>query len=251
MARPTKTGLDYFQMDVDTDDKFELIEAKHELIGFAIVVKLYQRIYKSGYFIDWNEEMLLIFKKSINVDINTINVVINDCLKYGIFDKILYEKYSILTSSGIQKRFIAACDRRKSLELIKEYIIVDINSINVTITWVNAYISTQSKVKESKEKEREREEENLLPPEIQKRVSENSEKELNDVFIEISKDKRWVETICMNFQLKSKDKVLDYLEQFMKKLLNEGTDKKSIKDTKSHFARWLNLQIYEKPVKSA
>ena len=48
MARPIKTGLDYFPMDVDTDEKFELIEAKHEIVGFGIVIKLFQRIYKSG-----------------------------------------------------------------------------------------------------------------------------------------------------------------------------------------------------------
>ena len=96
------------------------------------------------------------------------------------------------------------------------------------------------------------ERENIIPsPEIQKFIDGNSEKELKDVFIEISKDQRWIETICMNFQLKTKDKALDYLEQFMKKLLNEGTDRKSIKDTKSHFARWLTIQIYEKPTKSA
>lgn len=153
MARPIKTGLDYFPMDVDTDEKFELIEAKHDLVGFGIVVKLYQKIYKSGYFIYWDEEKLLIFKKSINVDKNKVIDVINDCLEYGVFDLTLYDKYKILTSKGIQKRFLSACERRKYIELIKNYIIVDINCINVAITWVNDYNSTQSKVKESKVKE--------------------------------------------------------------------------------------------------
>jgi hypothetical protein len=153
MARPTKTGLDYFPMDVNTDEKFELIEAKHELVGFAIVIKLFQKIYKEGYFLCWNEEKLLLFKKSVNVDINKINDVINDCFTYNIFNKELYDKYKILTSSGIQKRFLSACDRRKTVDLVKNYVIVDINSINVTITWVNDCNGTQSKVKESKVEE--------------------------------------------------------------------------------------------------
>jgi hypothetical protein len=36
--------------------------------------------------------------------------------------------------------------------LIKNYVIVDINGLNVNINWINADISTQSKVKESKVK---------------------------------------------------------------------------------------------------
>jgi hypothetical protein len=152
MARNVKSGLDYFPLDVDTDDKFELIEAKHELIGFAIIIKLFQRIYKAGYYLEWNDEKLLIFKKSINVDINTINDVINDCLKYGIFNEALFKKYKILTSSGIQKRYFQACERRKILNLHKEFIIVDINETNVNINWINDDKSTQRKEKKIKEK---------------------------------------------------------------------------------------------------
>jgi hypothetical protein len=152
MSRPLKNGLDYFPMDVTTDDKFELIEAKHGLVGFAIIVKLFQKIYKEGYYLDWNEEKLLLFKKAINVDTNLLNDVIKDCLRYCIFNQKLFDEFKILTSSGIQKRYLNACDRRKSVDLIKEHVIVDINSINVDINWINTYISTQSKVKESKVK---------------------------------------------------------------------------------------------------
>jgi len=173
MARPTKQGLDYFPMDVTTDDKFELIEAKHGITGFGIVVKLFQKIYKEGCYLEWSEEKLLIFKKNINVDINTINEVINDCLCYEIFDKNIHKKYSILTSSGIQKRFFAACDRRKNVELNKKYIIVDINEVNVNINWINDCKSTQSKVKESKEEKSKVNNEVEIPLCLQ-----------NDIFIE-------------------------------------------------------------------
>ena len=56
MARPVKSGLNYFPMDVDMDDKVELIEAKHGITGFGILIKLYQKIYKEGYYINWKEE---------------------------------------------------------------------------------------------------------------------------------------------------------------------------------------------------
>ena len=158
MPRPLKQGLDYFPLDVITDDKFELIEAKHEIIGFGILVKLYQKIYKEGYYINWNEEMSLLFSKRINVDINKVNAVINDSLCYHIFNQELFSKYKILTSAGIQKRYFNAIGRRKTVSLYEKYIIVDINPINVNINWINDDISTQSKVKYSKEDLREREE---------------------------------------------------------------------------------------------
>ena len=153
MSRPLKTGLDYFPMDVEMDDKVELIEAKHGITGFGVLVKLYQKIYKEGYFINVTEETLLILSKRINVDINKVNEVIKDCLKYDIFSDKLYKSFKILTSAGIQKRYLQAVDRRKDIELIKKYIIVDINGLNVNINWINDGNSTQSKVKESIVKE--------------------------------------------------------------------------------------------------
>ena len=99
-------------MDVTTDDKFELIEAKYGIMGFGIVIKLYQKIYKNGYYLEWNEEKLLLFKKQVNVNSEDIENIINDCIRYNIFDENLYKKYNILTSTGIQKRYLKAIERK-------------------------------------------------------------------------------------------------------------------------------------------
>jgi hypothetical protein len=152
MSRSIKQGLDYFPMDVEVDNKIELIEAKHGIAGFGVLVKMFQKIYKEGYYLTWDEETQLLFARRINVDINSINAIINDCFKYRIFSEELYTKYHILTSSGIQKRYLNATNRRKELFLCKKYIIVDINRINVDINWINDDNGTQSKVKYSKEK---------------------------------------------------------------------------------------------------
>lgn len=165
MARPQKNGLDYFPLDVDIDqdDKIALIEAQHGLIGFAIVIKLLMKIYKNSYFYEWTEKEQLLFSKRINVDINSINVVINDCIKWGLFDRKLLESEKILTSKGVQARYLEAVGRRTKVEIKKEYllldedivnayknlVIVDINSNNED---VSDNINPQSKVKESKEK---------------------------------------------------------------------------------------------------
>lgn len=154
MSRPIKQGLDYFPMDVEVDDKIELIEAKHGIAGFGVIVKLFQKIYKEGYYLNWSEETLLLFSKRINVDINLVSAVINDCFQYRILNKDIYDQYKIFTSTGIQKRYFNATGRRKELYLCKKYTLVDINKINVYINWIDDDSSTQSKVKYSKVKKR-------------------------------------------------------------------------------------------------
>ncbi len=170
MARPQKEGLDYFPLDVDIDqdDKVQLIEARFGITGFAIVIKLFMKIYKEGYYYEWTEKEQLLFSKRINVDINLVNDVINECLKWGLFDQKLYKKYSILTSKGIQSRYMEAVSRRKQVHIIKEYFVLDqskysniifvninpINDDNNTISDdVNVSNNPQSKVKKSKVKE--------------------------------------------------------------------------------------------------
>ncbi len=174
MGRPQKEGLDYFPLDVDIDqdDKIALIEAQHGIAGFGVVIKMFMKIYKNGYFYQWGEKEQLLFSKRVNVDINSINAIINDCLKWGLFDAYMYETYGILTSRGIQRRYFEAVSRRQNVTAIEEYCLIDaktysnvvyvsINHLNVNgntpSTLLSDDINPQSKGKESKVKEIERE----------------------------------------------------------------------------------------------
>ena len=40
-----KSGTPYFPLDVELDEKMELIEAEYGLTGYAVILKLLQRIY--------------------------------------------------------------------------------------------------------------------------------------------------------------------------------------------------------------
>ena len=155
-----KQGLDYFFLDVELDEKVELIEAKHGIVGFGVLIKLFQKIYKEGYYINWSEESSLLFCKRINVDINEVNSIINDIIAYNIFDNSMYNSYKILTSRGIQRRYLSAINKRKGIEMLKKYVIVDINSINSDINLINDVKSTQIR----EDKIREEKEEKKLPP---------------------------------------------------------------------------------------
>ena len=113
MARPNKIGLDYFPLDVHLEDGVELLEAEFGLEGYAILIKLWQKIYSEGYFIEWSQDNALLFARKINVDANLVNSVVNGCLRRNLFNKIKYKEHSILTSSGIQKRYDEVCTRAK------------------------------------------------------------------------------------------------------------------------------------------
>lgn len=168
MARPQKEGLDYFPLNVEPDDKFEDIETEFGIVGFAVIIKLFQRIYgQHGYYIMMTEREQKRFSKKLNVDNNEVNAIIMYALTVKLFDRNLFERYGVLTSRGIQKRYLEAAARRKNIELEGAILLVDVSNmekvsvINVDINPINDDImyascshdvdkSTQSKVKESK-----------------------------------------------------------------------------------------------------
>ena len=196
MARPQKVGLDYFPLDVDIDhdDKVAIIEAQHGIKGFGIVIKLLMHIYRNSYYYEWTEKEQLLFSKRVNVDINEVNDVVNDCIKWGLFDKQLFQKYKILTSRGVQKRYFEITKRRQKVEVIKEYFLLNKNDINVYNNLVfvdinsdssneNDDINPQSKVKKSKEKKsKEKKDISLQIENLRSRYSEEQLKVIDEYF---------------------------------------------------------------------
>ena len=159
MARPFKSGVDYFPLDVVVDDKVKILEAEHGLIGFGVWVKLQQKVYSSNYWVNWDKKAKIIFSNEVNVDINSVNDIINSCMEWEIFDRKIFEKYFVLTSRGIQKRYFKICEKRLRIEVIKEYLLIEVPIIEkqeiviVDINPVNSVISTQSKVNRKEIKE--------------------------------------------------------------------------------------------------
>jgi len=126
MARPPKDGLEYFPLDVELDDKFDVIEARFGLEGFAILVKLYQRIYANGYFYPWTTREHLLFSKRAAAAAGTVTAVVREAVSVGIFSGSHLDAYRILTSRGIQKRYFAATYRRRSLSINPRYLLVSV-----------------------------------------------------------------------------------------------------------------------------
>lgn len=163
MGRSLKVGLDYFRLDVNLDEKFELIEAEFGLTGFAVVVRLYQRIYGgAGYYCEWDDEVALVFGSRNKLGANVVSEIVKAAIKRKLFDRNLFEKYGILTSTGIQKWYFEAVSRREQVEVIREYLLipaailpknVNINRISVDRNRVSVDRNPHSKGEESRGKE--------------------------------------------------------------------------------------------------
>ena len=162
MARPTKRGLDYFPMDCIQDDNLTFIEAKHGIEGFGILIKIWQKIYRNdGYYMQWNEQNMYLFAREIAVSIDVISSVVNTCLlpNISIFNADKYEQYGILTSTGIQKRWlsIVKSSKRKGVQIDVKFDLLELTPVETLLTPVETTVytseSTQTILNDNKREE--------------------------------------------------------------------------------------------------
>lgn len=169
-----KSGIDFFPLEVYDDRKIKLIKAEYGLVGSGVVVELWRMIYREeGYYAVWDNDVALVFAQDNNVGVNVVSEVVSSALRRDIFDKGIFDKYGVLTSRGIQRRFFDACSRRVSVKVDKRYLLlpmaeipknVDISSKNVNISAKNVSRNGQSKVKESKVEKSKEEYSNISAP---------------------------------------------------------------------------------------
>lgn len=165
MGRKIVEGLQYFPFDIDfwDDPKILMIEEKFGIKGSSIAARLLCWIYRNGYYINWNNDMALVFAKRVGNQVTCalVSEVVNELVNLSFFHKGLFERFAILTSNGIQKRWIEIISKSKrKANIIAEY---EINSCFGVISSEEMQSipeliqaipdgSTQSKVKESKGK---------------------------------------------------------------------------------------------------
>ena len=165
MARPTAKGVEYFPLNVNfiSDLKVRKLLLSCGAQSIAVLIYLFSLIYKDeGYFVEVHEDEIDLIALDVNVTPEFVVEVINKACEVCLFDVNLYENFNILTSKGIQERYLKITERRKNSVVITQFNLVNVynnsinvnnNSINVYNNPVNVYKSTQSKVKESKVKE--------------------------------------------------------------------------------------------------
>ena len=189
-GRPTKQGIDFFPMDVGffTDVKIRKISRACGSQSTSILICLLCNIYKDeGYYILWDKDLPFVIADTVGVSEGAVKEVLIKSLQVGFFDQELYEKYKILTSSGIQKRFLLATYQRKETTIIPEYLInCANNSINCTNNSINHSDNEQSKSKVKVNRKKRKEKEN------NKETSPNGEEKKDELSLSHSQKIDWV-----------------------------------------------------------
>jgi hypothetical protein len=112
MARPQKSGMDYFPHDTDSlaNDKIMIMRTLHGNDAYIFYFGLLECIYKTpGFEYDISdEEIIRVLCRKLAVSRRKFDAMLASALKYGCFDKKLYQSTGRLSSPGIKRRAEAA-----------------------------------------------------------------------------------------------------------------------------------------------
>lgn len=117
-GRPPKQGIDFAGWEThlfDDDPKIDKLLDAHGMEGFGIYFWICQKAYAAnGYYYPWSYEDASTTARKMGgrVGSDTIKSVVALCCKVGLFDKRLFERCSVLSSRGIQKRYVTVAKGR-------------------------------------------------------------------------------------------------------------------------------------------
>ena len=162
MARPLKSGIDYFPLDCNfmKDIKVRKILRACGPSAIAVIVNLLCTIYQGdGYYMLWDEDTGFLISDDVGVKESFVHEVVKTAVQVDFFNAAMFDTRGILTSIGIQRRYKEATARRNDNSLIADYnllsnelsgVIAYNNSVNVDNNSINVDRSTQMIVDDSK-----------------------------------------------------------------------------------------------------
>ena len=173
MARPKAKGVEYFPLDVGflSDLKIRKIMLSHGAASIAVLIYIFAAIYKDeGYFMSIKDDEISLIALDTNLDADYVKQVINRACEVELFSFRIYDNFRILTSEGIQNRYLKITERRKSVKINAYINLINVDTmytetrVNVAETRVNVYKNEQSKVKEIESKVNKSKEKSFMQP---------------------------------------------------------------------------------------
>ena len=280
--------MDYFPLDTDFfgDIKIKRLLDSYGAKGVAAYLYVLCAAYReNGYFAECNENLVYGIAHELQIKENAVTGIIRHCARLGLFDQSCLAADGVLTSRGLQRRYMQVCRQRKVKAGITKYALADIASdcgasggrrVIVEETAVNAEetengfpeqtgfsppiigvppeekaVSTEEiplKGKEIKGKEdvEGKKETGVPPPPTDFSVLPSFQQEIPvDTLVEEFKGETVFREYCQ-MQNRLTDSELDgYLEKF--RLFLHATDEhsKRRKDCKTHFLNWLRVQLQQ------
>ncbi|QHI73800.1 DUF4373 domain-containing protein [Aminipila terrae] len=113
------------------DKKVKLIRGEFGAKGVLVLLNLWCACYgENGYYKEWDNDdcILMVDTVACGCTPSFIDEVVKGCIRRSIFDEGVFNAFGILTSRGIQRRYLRAVSNRDSIEMIAEYWLLDINN---------------------------------------------------------------------------------------------------------------------------
>lgn len=130
-GRPPKESLDFSSWDVsilDNDEKLDMLIDSQGIGAFTIYFYLCQKAYGTkGYYLEWSYSRCATIARKLGkgASADYIKNVVDKCFQCCLFDKKLFELHGILTSKGIQRRFVTVAKERTSPKINAKYWLLD------------------------------------------------------------------------------------------------------------------------------
>ena len=226
MARTVKHGLEYFPFDIDFFQDLRIRKLIKYQGGKAVTVYalLLCIIYKDGYYIRWDDELPFVISEQTGYDEAYIQEVINCCVNIGLFSKALFKEEGVMTSKGIQERYMNINRLCKRTATVNEYNLIDCKQ------------KEPDKLKPSGRK-----------PHGESPVLQSEDMSytltLEQEIEQLKKDENWLDGLR---QLHSMDigQLRASLDDFRVQCVADGKEcHQSIQDAKQHFNSWLRIVI--------
>lgn len=130
MARPMKGGLDYFSKDTTFyhDDKVKLLRGEFGAKGMYLLDYILCEIYaKDGYFMRWDKNRCFLVSDGAGCGCTPEFVAefVLGCCRCSFFDEGVFQAFKVLTSAGIQRRYIKALVNRDAVYMTKEFFLLN------------------------------------------------------------------------------------------------------------------------------
>lgn len=237
MARSAKQGLGYFPFDIDFFQDLRIRKLIKYQGGKAITVYalLLCLIYRDGYYIRWDEELPFIISEQTGYDEAYIREVITCCLNIGLFSKELFKAESVLTSKGIQVRYMNINRLCKRVATVTVY-----NLITGDTPDDGKPVEPSEGEKKEKKKPRKRTSENPFPEpplEPYKPYTLTLDEEIET----LKREEAWLDQLQVLHHM-DVGKLRLRLDEFCLHCKADGRDKHdSLSDAKQHFNNWLRI----------
>lgn len=194
--------IDYYPIEISIfqDAKVQKLIQYQGAKAATVYVYLLCEIYRNGYYISWNKTTVQLVMQALNLDVAFVKEVVICCAKVGLFNSEYLYKEEILTSKGIQKRYLRISKLCNNSIAIEDY----------------SCIENKQSVKQNNN-------------------TTGIDKEIEELKLSCV----WLDNLQTLHHL-PKDVLINKLDDFKLQCLADGIEEHAnIKDAKQHFNNWL------------